>query len=52
MRLKNKGLAGGDFYIILAVILPPAVSKAQKEFYQKMAQEMAFDPRQELLGAQ
>ena len=24
----------------------------QKEFYQKMAQEMAFDPRQELLGAQ
>lgn len=52
MRLKNKGLAGGDFYIILEVILPPAISKAQKEFYQKMAQEMAFDPRQELLGAQ
>lgn len=52
MRLKNKGLTGGDFYIILEVILPPAISKAQKEFYQKMAQEMAFDPRQELLGTQ
>ncbi|WP_100550991.1 DnaJ C-terminal domain-containing protein [Caedibacter taeniospiralis] len=50
MRLKGKGLADGDFYIVLEVILPPAVSDAQKAFYQKMAQEMAFDPRKDLLG--
>ncbi|WP_119344850.1 DnaJ C-terminal domain-containing protein [Facilibium subflavum] len=51
MRLKGKGLAKGDFYVVLDVILPPAVSDSQKAFYQKMADEMAFDPRKDLLGA-
>lgn len=51
MRLKGKGLADGGFYVVLDVILPPAVSEAQKAFYQNMATEMAFDPRKDLLGA-
>ena len=51
MRLKGKGLAHGDFYVVLDVILPPAVSDEQKDFYNKMSQEMAFDPRKDLLGA-
>jgi curved DNA-binding protein len=52
MRLKGKGLSGGDFYVVLDVILPPAVSDEQKSFYHKMAEEMAFDPRKDLLGAE
>lgn len=52
MRLKGKGLAGSDFYVVLDVILPPAVSEEQKSFYKKMAKEMAFDPRKDLLGAE
>jgi curved DNA-binding protein len=52
MRLKGKGLSRGDLYVILDVILPPAVSDEQKSFYQKMAEEMAFDPRKDLLGAE
>ncbi|MCF6766977.1 DnaJ domain-containing protein [Thiotrichales bacterium 19S11-10] len=51
MRLKGKGIAGGDFYVILDVILPPAVSDEQKAFYKKMSQDMAFDPRKDLIGA-
>ena len=50
MRLRGKGLSGGDFYVVLDVILPPAVSDEQKSFYQKMAKEMAFDPRKDLMG--
>lgn len=52
MRLRGKGLAGGDFYVVLDVILPPAVSDEQKNFYRKMSEEMAFDPRKDLLGAE
>ena len=52
MRLRGKGLADGDFYVVLDVILPPAVSDEQKEFYRKMSEEMAFDPRKDLMGAQ
>lgn len=51
MRLKGKGLPAGDFYVVLDVILPPAVTDEQKEMYQKMSEEMAFDPRKDLLGA-
>lgn len=50
MRLKGKGIAQGDFYVILDVILPPAVSEEQKAFYKQMAEKMAFDPRQDLMG--
>lgn len=52
MRLKGKGLAKGDFYVVLDVILPPAVSDEQIKFYQKMSEEMDFDPRKDLLGVE
>ncbi|WP_116962954.1 DnaJ C-terminal domain-containing protein [Fastidiosibacter lacustris] len=50
MRLKGKGLINGDYYVVLEVILPPAVSETQKAFYEKMKKEMAFNPRKDLLG--
>ncbi|MCF6776502.1 DnaJ domain-containing protein [Thiotrichales bacterium 19X7-9] len=51
MRLKGKGIANGDFYVVLDVILPPAVSDEQKAFYKEMSNKMAFDPRSDLIGA-
>lgn len=51
LRLKGKGLPGqspGDLYVLLEVQLPRADSEADKIMYQKMAEEMAFDPRSDL----
>jgi len=50
LRLRGRGIPGqpqGDLYLVLEVILPAAHTDRQKEIYQTMAREMAFDPRQE-----
>ena len=51
MRLKGRGMPGktpGDLYIVLQIALPPATSDEAKELYEKMAEELAFNPRAEL----
>jgi len=51
MRLKGKGLPGkepGDLYVVLEVRLPPADSDAAKALYTKMADELPFNPRDNL----
>jgi len=53
LRLKGRGLPGnqaGDLYVVLQIQLPPADNKKAKSFYQKMAHELAFNPRAELEG--
>ena len=48
LHLKGKGLPGaqpGDFYVVLDVHLPPADMDEAKALYEKMSQELAFDPR-------
>lgn len=54
LRLKGRGLPGtpaaGDQYALLQIVTPPADTDAQRAFYEKMAQEMPFDPRKNLLG--
>ncbi len=48
LRLKGKGLptkTPGDFYVELKVVLPPAESEEAKALYEKMKEELAFDPR-------
>jgi len=48
LRLKGKGIPGkkpGDLYVVLRIELPPVTSEQDKELYQKMAREMAFNPR-------
>jgi len=48
LRLKGRGIpakAPGDLYVVLQISLPPADNQKAKEFYQKMAQQLAFDPR-------
>jgi curved DNA-binding protein len=38
----------GDFYVVLQIALPPADTEKAKAIYQKMQQELAFNPRQAL----
>ena len=51
LRLKGRGLPGappGDQYVVLTVHIPPAATEAHRELYQKMADDMAFNPREHL----
>ena len=48
LRLRGKGMPGkepGDLYLELAVVLPPADSDATRALYERMASELAFNPR-------
>ncbi len=48
LRLRGRGIPGkeaGDLYLLLEVVLPPAATDKQRELYQTMAREMAFNPR-------
>jgi len=48
LRLKGKGMPAeqpGDLYVVLDVKLPPADSDEAKALYEKMSEEMPFDPR-------
>jgi len=49
LRLKGRGMpakpAAGDQYAILQIHTPPAQTSEQKEFYEKMAQTLPFNPR-------
>lgn len=51
LRLKGRGIPGktpGDLYVVLRIALPPADTDQAREFYQKMEQELAFNPREKL----
>lgn len=51
LRLKGRGIPAkspGDLYAVLQILLPPADTKKNKEFYQNMQQQMGFDPRAQL----
>ncbi|WP_456405281.1 DnaJ C-terminal domain-containing protein [Thiolapillus sp.] len=48
MRLKGKGIPGkkpGDFYVQLKIVLPPSDSEKARALYEKMKQELPFNPR-------
>jgi curved DNA-binding protein len=52
LRLKGRGLPGnppGDQFVILKVYVPKPKNDAEKALYQKMAESMHFNPREELL---
>jgi len=52
LRLKGRGMPGksetGDQYVMLQVVTPPAKTDGQRALYEKMAQEMPFNPREQL----
>ena len=48
LRLRGKGIPGkpaGDFYFVLAIVLPPALTDAEKAAYHAFAEAFHFDPR-------
>lgn len=45
MRLKGRGLAGADQFIVMQIHTPEADTDQAKEFYQQMAEQMPFNPR-------
>ena len=49
LRLKKRGLQGktpGDQYVLLKIMSPTPKTEADKAYYQTMAKEMPFDPRE------
>jgi len=51
LRLKGRGLPGnppGDLYVVMQVSLPPADSDAARALYQRMRDELGFNPRSNL----
>ena len=51
LRLKGRGLPGnpaGDQYVILRIETPMAESEADRELYNRMKEEMNFNPRSRL----
>jgi len=51
LRLKARGIPGktpGDLYVVPQITLPPADTDEAKALYQKMQQELAFNPRHKL----
>ena len=53
LRLKGRGLPGsppGDQYVVLQVVLPPADTARARELFERMRQELPFDPRAKLGG--
>ncbi|MDH5357666.1 MAG: DnaJ domain-containing protein [Gammaproteobacteria bacterium] len=49
MRLKGRGLPGtdaGDQFVVLQIMVPPADNDKAKKLYQKMAEELSFNPRE------
>lgn len=48
LRLKGRGLPGqppGDQYVVLKIVNPPADNARTRELYQRMQQELQFNPR-------
>lgn len=50
-RLKKKGFSvtnPGDLLVLLKIVIPQPTTPAANELYEKMAKEMAFNPRKQL----
>ena len=47
-RLSGRGLPGtppGNQYAVLEIVVPPATTEAQKDYYRQMSELWSFDPR-------
>jgi curved DNA-binding protein len=52
LRLRGRGLPGaapGDQYVVLAMVTPAPETPSQRELYEKMRAEFAFNPRADLV---
>jgi curved DNA-binding protein len=45
LRLRGRGLPGGDQFVVVRIVTPPASTREAREFYERMRRELKFDPR-------
>lgn len=46
LRLRGRGMpGGGDHYVELRIVVPPANSTEDRRYYESMAEHFRFDPR-------
>ena len=48
LRLKGRGIPAktpGDLYVVLQIVLPPADDEKSREMYNRMKEEIRFNPR-------
>ncbi len=50
LRLRGKGLGGsksgrGDLYAVIRIVVPPSLTPAEKELFEKLARVSSFNPR-------
>lgn len=45
LRLRGRGLPGGDQIVVIKLVTPAAESAKAKEAYERMKSEFSFDPR-------
>ena len=53
LRLRGRGLPGaqpGDLFAVIKIVNPPVETPAAREFYERMAREMSFNPRESIGG--
>ena len=50
LRLKGKGLNGGDLLVELDIVIPKTTSERVKELYRELQRECAFNPREGVKG--
>jgi curved DNA-binding protein len=47
LRLRGEGLAGGDLYAVVKIVVPKRLSKKERELFEQLAKTSKFDPRKE-----
>lgn len=51
LRLRGRGIPAkqpGDLYVTLQIVLPPAKDERSRKLYERMREQLAFDPRARL----
>jgi curved DNA-binding protein len=46
LRLRGAGLAGGDLYAVVKIVVPKKLTRKERKLFQDLAGESTFDPRQ------
>ncbi len=47
LRLRGQGMAGGDLYARLKIVVPKNPSKKERELFEELAKTSKFDPRKD-----
>jgi curved DNA-binding protein len=45
LRLRGRGLPGGDQFVVVRIVTPPASTREARELYERMQRDLKFDPR-------